>query len=340
MDDISRTEKLSADQREDLLSAATPDEHGLFFIYHFDANGFQTGEPAADGWSWRSYQITDARARSEISAEGALPDPVREAFLSSGFDCHIDLEDAWLYGDLPDLRHDYSKEARGRGHFRFAFDEKMLIGARKQPLRSVDAIRKMIDKRSRPFRSPADLIEAVMNQSLDGISTELGEIGDQLDGIEDRIVCDAWHNERQSLVDVRRKLVVIHRQMASLTGLFKHLDHAHRHDLSETLIDMTARLSHHAYIVHHDSEQLQARARLLQDELMAKLSAQSNRLLYILSVMTSVLLPMTIISGLFGMNVDGLPFVGYHAGFWMVTVLSLCVAAGTLYFVRRLGDGM
>jgi zinc transporter len=340
MDDITRSEKLAAEQRENLLAKATPDEHGLFFIYHFDANGFQTGDLAASNWSWRSYQITDARARNEIAAEGALPDPVREAFLSSGFDCHIDLEDAWLYGDLPDLRHDYSKEARGRGHFRFAFNDKMLIGARKQPLRSVDAIRTVIDKRSRAFRSPSDLIEAVMNQSLDGISAELAEIGDQLDGIEDRIVCDAWHNERQSLVDVRRKLVVIHRQMASLTGLFKHLDHAHRHDLSETLIDMTARLSHHAFMVHHDSEQLQARARLLQDELMAKLSAQSNRLLYILSVMTAVLLPMTIISGLFGMNVGGLPFVGYGAGFWVVTVLSLGVAFGTLYFVRRLGDGM
>ncbi|MDQ6435139.1 CorA family divalent cation transporter [Mesorhizobium sp. LHD-90] len=340
MDDIARPETRSADQREDLLAAATPDEHGLFFVYLFDANGFATKDASAAAWSWRSYHISDARARNEIAAESALPESVREAFLSSGFNCHIDLEDNWLYGDLPDLRHDYSKEARGRGHFRFAFDEKMLIGARKQPLRSVDAIRKMIDKRTRPFRQPADLIEAVMNQSLDGISAELAEITDQLDGIEDRIVCDAWHNERQSLVDVRRKLVVIHRQMASLTGLFKHLDHAHRHDLSEPLTDMTARLSHHAFIVHHDSEQLQARARLLQDELMAKLSAQSNRLLYMLSVMTAVLLPMTIISGLFGMNVGGLPFLEFGSGFWVVTVLSLGVAAATLLFVRRLGDGM
>lgn len=332
MDDLVRTGPAP-------LSGHVADEHGLFFSYHFGEDGFAEKDPGAAGWSWRSYDIGDIRARKEIAAEAALPTPVRDAFLSSGYACHIDLEDGWLYGDLPDLRHDYSKEARGLGHFRFAFNDKMLIGARKQPLRSVDAVRAKIDGRSRPFRSPAELIEAVMSQSLDGIGVELTDLGEQLDGIEDRIVCDAWHNERQSLVDVRRKLVVIHRQLATLTSLFRHLDQSHKHDLSPPLADMAARLSHHSYTLNHDSEQLQARARLLQDELMAKLTAQSNRLLYILSVMTAVLLPMTIISGLFGMNVGGLPLLENGTGFWVVTALSIVVAVTTLYFVRRLGDG-
>jgi len=319
--------------------AHEPDAHGLFFSYHFDRDGFATDEPGEAFWSWRSYDIGDVRARKEITQEATLPEPVREAFLSSGYACHVDLERTWLYGDLPDLRHDYSKEARGLGHFRFALNERMLIGARKQPLRSVDAIRRMIDTRSRPFRSPAELIEEVMNKSLEGIGGELIEISEDLDGIEDRIVSDAWNNERQALVDVRRKLVTIHRQMASLTNLFRHLDQAHRHDLAPSLADMAARLSHQSFVVNHDSEQLQGRARLLQDELMAKLTAQSNRLLYLLSVMTAVLLPMTIISGLFGMNVGGLPLLENHGGFWIVIVLSVVVAIATLYFVRRLGDG-
>ena len=45
------------------------------------------------------------------------------------------------------------------------------------------------------------------------------------------------------------------------------LDHSHREELPDALNDMAARLSHRAYTLHHDGEQLQARARLLQDEL-------------------------------------------------------------------------
>lgn len=321
------------------LSPYLPDEHGLFFIYHFTADGARTKDPAQTAWTWRSYQITDLHARQEISAEKALPAPARDAFLAPSHGCHIDYEDNWLFGDLPDLRHDFS-EARGLVHFRFAFNDTMLIGARKQPLESVDAVRKAVENGSRKFRSPAELIEAVMGQSLDGMARELGKLGDTLDGIEDRVVRDAWHNERQSLVEARRQLVVIHRQMATLTNLFRHLEHSHRDELSEPLTAMAARLSHRAHTLYHDGEQLQARTRLLQDELMAKLTMQSNQLLYVLSVMTAVLLPMTIISGLFGMNVGGLPLLNTPMGFWVVTGISLVIAAATFMFVRRLGRGL
>lgn len=73
---------------------------------------------------------------------------------------------------------------------------------------------------------------------------------------------------------------------------------------------------------------------------MAKLTTQSNQLLYMLSVMTAVLLPMTIISGLFGMNVGGLPLVDTPMGFWVASAISLVVAAVVYLFVRRLGRGV
>jgi len=81
------------------LQGDLPDEHGLFFTYHFDAAGFATRDEAGAAWVWRSYHLGDMRARHELATEPALPTAVREAFLSSATDCHIDLEERWLYGD-------------------------------------------------------------------------------------------------------------------------------------------------------------------------------------------------------------------------------------------------
>jgi zinc transporter len=316
-----------------------PDETGLYFRYTFDADGLLIRGPEEPHWTWRSYLLSDIRARKSIENEQMLPVGIREAMLAPGFSCHLDFEQGWLHGDLPDMRHDFSVEARGLGHFRFAFSDTALIGGRKQPLRSVDNVRRMVEGGSKRFRSPAELIETVISQSLDGLSVDLAKISEDLDGIEDRIVCDDWQSERQALTETRRRLVTIHRQMASITSLFRHLDHSHHHELPAALADMVARLSNRAVSLHHDGEQLQARARLLQDELMAKLSAQSNRLLYVLSMMTAVLLPMTIISGLFGMNVGGLPFFEDPHGFIFVSVLSIGAAASVLYALSRIGGG-
>lgn len=314
-----------------------PDQTGMVFVYRFDADGRRTDVADAAKWTWRSYLSTDLRARASVEHGLGLPQPVRESLLASGYACHIDLEGGWLHGDLPDLRHDYSPEARGLGHFRFALDAGTLIDCRKQPLRSVDNVRKLVETGTRAFRSPAELLEAVIAQSLDGLSADLAKIGQQLDEIEDRIVGDSWHGERQALNETRRRLVLVHRQTSSVAGLFRHVEHQHHDELPEPVADMAARLSKRSMLLRHDGEQLQAQARLMQDELMAKIADQSNQLLYLLSLLTAVLLPMTVISGLFGMNVSGIPLAEHAGGFWVVSIFAAVVAGLVLWVLRRGG---
>ena len=57
-----------------------------------------------------------------------------------------------------------------------------------------------------------------------------------------------------------------------------------------------------------DSVALVERVRLLQEELTAHVNEQTNRTLFVLTVVTVLTLPMVIIPGLFGMNVGGVPF--------------------------------
>ena len=70
-----------------------------------------------------------------------------------------------------------------------------------------------------------------------------------------------------------------------------------------------------------DSAALVERIRLLQEELAALINEQTNRTLFVLTVVTVLALPMTIIPGMFGMNVRGIPFSERVAGFWLVLLV-------------------
>ena len=319
-------------------SDPSPDDgsSGLVFQFAFTADGAPAADSSDAVWTWKNYSLTDARARRAIEQDLALPEPVRLSLLSNSTACHIDFDDGWVFGETPDLRHEHYSEARELGHFRFAFNGSLLISGRRHPLRSVEAIKRAVAS-GRRVRSPAALIESVVSQSLDHLAVEIAALSDTLDIIEDRIVGDVWHGEREALTQARRLAVIVHRQVATVTQLFRHLDQKHDADLPEETADLAARLSHRATVLHHDCEQIQARARLLQDELLAKLTAQSNRLLYFLSLLTAVLMPMTIISGLFGMNVGGVPFASGQAGFWIVSGLAIVTAALVFVLVTRLG---
>lgn len=321
----------------DFAFAQHPDEQGLVFAYGFDAEG--SARPSTDGsaWVWKSYSLTDGRARRRIEQHPALPEPVRQMFLSGADACHLDYDDGWLHGDLPDIAHEHYSDIRQIGHFRFAANDAILVSGRRQPLKSIETIRQGLERGARKAKSPLALVEQIMGQSLDQLRADIGKAAEMLDRIEDQVVGDRWHGEREALTAVRRDAVALTRQVATVTQIFRHLDQAHDDDLPQPVSDMASRLSARALALHHDCEQLQSRARLLQDELLAKLTAQSNRLLYFLSVLTAVLLPMTIVSGLFGMNVGGIPFAEGRAGFWIVSALAIAAALAVLGLVTRAG---
>ena len=71
--------------------------------------------------------------------------------------------------------------------------------------------------------------------------------------------------------------------------------------------------------------------------LWAKASAHLNRQLQVLSSLTALFLPATLVTGLFGMNTHGLPFGGSGTGFWWATVVA-AMGSGAVYLVlRRMG---
>jgi len=310
---------------------------GRVFSYAFGEDGFIASDFGAVKWVWTHFALADNRARRSIEMHPALPENVREGLVAAHGSPHFDFEDPWLHGEIVATRYEHDASVPEVGHFRFAACRDLLISCRRRPLRAVEEARQLVEARKRPFPNPASLVEAVMTRALDQLVGETATLAGMLDSVEDRVIAGGWHSEREKLPEIRRRIVYIHRHAATVTNIFRHVESVHHAELPPDLSDTVTRLSHHAMLLLHDTEQLQARARLLQDELMARLSDRSNRLLYLLSVMTAVLLPMTVISGLLGMNVGGLPLSRNPLGFWEIVLISGAVAAFVLFLVRRYG---
>jgi Mg2+ and Co2+ transporter CorA len=60
---------------------------------------------------------------------------------------------------------------------------------------------------------------------------------------------------------------------------------------------------------------------------------------YRLSVLTALFLPPALITGLFGMNLDGVPLTEVHGSFWLGTGLAVISSLGTWLFLRYLDRG-
>jgi zinc transporter len=75
----------------------------------------------------------------------------------------------------------------------------------------------------------------------------------------------------------------------------------------------------------------------LQEEIMLKGSEQTNRSLHVLAIVTTVFLPATLVTGVFGMNVAGLPLTGDKSGFLWAIAVTVGASAFVYWLLRRLG---
>jgi Mg2+ and Co2+ transporter CorA len=68
-------------------------------------------------------------------------------------------------------------------------------------------------------------------------------------------------------------------------------------------------------------------------------SAQGNRtneIMRTLTVLTAIFLPLNLVTGIFGMNFDGLPLIHSTTGFWLVSGAMVALGVGlSAYFWRK-----
>lgn len=291
---------------------------------------------AHDGRLWLHFNLADARARSWL-VEASLPSLARELMLSKDNFQQLHTIDCCVYGVFSDLVRDIDTPTDETGFLRFAMTERLLISGRVHALCSVDATRRILEGGHR-VESVAALLEKIVDEVADTMDRVADRIGSDIDGIEERLLAGEVKTDmRAQLGRLRRTCVRLHRQLSGLRLLFHRLEQKPPEQLSPPLRLHAGKLAQRLDGLDHDVIELRERSRLLEEELHYKLEEESNRHLHALSVVTMMLLPPTLVTGIFGMNTKGLPLTDVETGFLWAAALMLGTSGLAYWIMRRLG---
>ena len=79
---------------------------------------------------------------------------------------------------------------------------------------------------------------------------------------------------------------------------------------------------------------LKERLLVMQDELRSRISEQQNLRMYVLSIVSMIFLPLSFLSGVFGMNVAGLPGTENPLAFVFLAGAMVALAAALMTLMR------
>lgn len=315
---------------------------GLVFGYRFGADGPlplaapADVAPSESAWLWLHVNIADMRCRPWLAGAGILPAQGFEHVFGKGDALALSTAGDAATGLFFDLTHELAASDEDFGPLRFALSGRVLVTGRRTPLHSVEILRDQV-RHGRSFATPADLLIAAAEQIAMTFDAKVDRLSGEVDHVEDMLLKDRLHDDRQALGTARLTSVRIHRRINGMRAVFRRLDREAEGPVAAALAAGAARLILRFDDIDQSVIELRDRSRLLQDELGVRLAEQTNRQLRILSVLTALFLPPTLITGLFGMNVTALPFSGEGAGFWWVTAIIAIVCGGTLWALARAG---
>jgi len=135
----------------------------------------------------------------------------------------------------------------------------------------------------------------------------------------------------RALLEIRRRLAIIHRMIDGMQRVFLRLEDDE--DLAEAMHPTVEKLAQRMQGLDEDVLSIQAQVRFLRDELELASNQRINRNLYILSVMTVLLMPATLVTGFFGMNTGAMPFA-HGTGTLFAAIAAASASLATFLFLR------
>ena len=292
---------------------------------------------SSDGFFWLHLNLADTRVVAFLDSIPGFDENIRAILTTHETHPSITVDEGALYGTLVDFQREFDQETRDLGWLHFALTDRFVITTRLQPLRSVDRLRAAIDKNPKRFSTPSHIFEGLVAEFQRSLINLVMETTEELNAIEDYVYAAAPRDERRRLAPVRRTVVRLHRHLRTVLTLMRRASAADEDEMPAGFEEIAGRLTSRLESVDYDVYALQERARLLHEEIDSKLSSETNRHLYILSIMTAFLLPPTLVTGFFGMNTSALPFIDggngtlYAAGFIVASSLL------AWFLLRRVG---
>ena len=231
---------------------------------------------------------------------------------------------------LPDRENIESNDFR----FAFALDEKgiVFIDDSGKAQQMINAIR-----RTRRWRKPSlerflyDFLEQIVEDDLSIMERYEAE----LNRIEDAILNSEEYKDLGRVTEIHndiRKLLVHYEQIIDMTQELEENENGFFSEENLRYIHLFMNLIARR---HDSAASLRDYTMQVRDLYHAQLEVRQNRIMTLLTVITTIFMPLTLIVGWYGMNFRYMPELEWEFGYPVVIIVSISVAVACLLYFKK-----
>lgn len=218
-------------------------------------------------------------------------------------------------------------------------EKDLLVTVHRAPLRSVEAVWDGLRDGSSVSRRGVDhLLYRLMDELMDRYGPVVDQVAEEIERLEEEIFESQSPEQLERVLALRRRLATLRRVMLPHRQIFNHLatpESCAWIDAAESLYfrDVFDNVLRLADAIDQQRDQLAS----AKDTYLSMVGQRTNDVMKVLTLFSAVLLPMSVLTGLYGMNFEVMPGTGVADGFWIVLGAMGVVGTFLVFLFHRRG---
>jgi zinc transporter len=335
--------------RQNIDPASGSDQSGPIWGYHFVPNqpaqlitaeaaiGFLTATgPGLPGeFLWLHFSLSNVTSEPWLRQYLTLPDTFYESLHSDVDSTHLEQDADALVARIHDVLSDFTFNAPV-ATTSLCVKPRVLVSAHVRPWRSIDQLRAEVQA-GQIFCSPIQVLSRLLRDQARVLVDIVRRSTKRVGPMEELLLARRISVSRGELGSLRRMLVRLQRLLAPEPAAFFRLLSRPPDWIAEGELQNLQQAAEKFSRAIGETTALVERVKQLQEELAALVDEQTNRTLFVLTLVTVLALPINLVAGLFGMNVGGIPLAQHPYGFFLVVgpLLVLTALLAYLGLIRR-----
>ena len=216
--------------------------------------------------------------------------------------------------------------------------ERWILTVTMLPLDAVQKVEQWVVNECDRFLTKVERVaHALLDRQLDNFETLVDDCVDRVETLECGVADRAELSCLNQIQELRRDTSRLTRIVRAQRDVLQSLSRTSHPALSEEIRPYLRDLYDHCLRIYDHLDGMRESLSAARD---GYLSAVNNRLsdtMKVLTVIATIMMPLSLVAGIFGMNFGWMPLLQNPIGFWVSMGMMALVAGGMLFWFRRRG---
>ncbi len=283
--------------------------------------------------------IHDASIVEELGRIFDIHPLVLEDILTTGQRPKMENFDTYLFFVLNMLSYDKKKRHVHTEQVSIIVSKKVVISFQETPGDVFDPVRSRIRSKKGPIRRFGTdyLAHALLDAVIDQYFAILETIGEEIEELEEHIALEPTQETFKSIHRLKQELIHLRRSVWPLREVINVLVRGESKLITKDTIIYLRDLYDHTIQVIDSVETFRDMVASLLDMYMSSISNKLNETMKVLTIIATIFIPLSFVTGVYGMNFRFMPELEWRHGYLFAWGVIACIASGMLMYFRKKG---